>query len=45
MFMIDIYNTLFDIVFNNGIIPDCKTVGVINPISKNKDDVTEPSNY
>ncbi|XP_053379986.1 uncharacterized protein LOC128548636 [Mercenaria mercenaria] len=40
-----IYFKLFNIIFNNGIIPENWTIGVINPIYKNKGDATEPSNY
>lgn len=40
-----VYVKLFNIVFNHGIIPDNWTIGVINPIFKNKGSSLDPSNY
>ena len=40
-----VYHKLFNIVLTTGIVPDGWTVGVINPIYKNKGDVTDPANY
>jgi hypothetical protein len=43
--LIHIYVKLFNIVFESGIVPESWTIGVINPIYKNKGDITKPENY
>ena len=43
--MIDIYVSLFNLVFTTGDIPYTWTIGNINPIYKNKGDINNPDNY
>lgn len=40
-----LYNKLFNIIFDNGFIPDEWRVGIVKPIYKNKGDPTHPENY
>ena len=40
-----IYVKLFNLIFDTGIIPELWTIGIINPIYKNKGDKTKPENY
>lgn len=40
-----LYNNLFNIIFDNGFIPDEWLVGIVKPIYKNKGDPTHPENY
>ena len=44
-FMSDVYVKLFNVVFKNGIVPKSWTIGVINPIFKNKGSANDPTNY
>jgi hypothetical protein len=41
----DIYETLFNVVFNSGIIPESWLIGNIKPIYNNKDDKMNPKNF
>lgn len=43
--MLPIYNKLFNLVFNTGIVPEAWTIGMIKPIYKNKGDPKQPENY
>ena len=43
--MMNVYYILFNMVFKSGIIPDGWTIGIINPIYKNKGNVSDPENY
>ena len=40
-----IYESLFNIVFDNGVLPNCWLSGTIKPIYKNKGDQNNPKNY
>ena len=42
---IDIYEKLFNIIFDTGILPQSWLNGIIKPIYKNKGDVKDPKNY
>ena len=42
---IDIYEQLFNIIFETGIVPDNWLMGNIKPIYKNKGDKMDPKNY
>jgi hypothetical protein len=42
---IDIYEQLFNIIFETGIVPDNWLIGNIKPIYKNKGDQMDPKNY
>lgn len=44
-YMLPIYKKLFNIIFDEGIVPECWTVGIIKPIYKNKGDPKLPENY
>lgn len=41
----EIYVKLFNIVLNTGIVPESWTIGIIQPIFKNKGDPSEAENY
>jgi hypothetical protein len=41
----DTYETLFNVVFNSGIIPESWLIGNIKPIYKNKGDKMNPKNF
>ena len=43
--MLPIYCTLFNIIFDTGIIPESWSLGTIKPIFKNKGDPKQPENY
>ena len=43
--MIPIYTKLFNLIFENGLIPESWSVGTIKPIYKNKGDPKLPENY
>ena len=43
--IIAVYEQLFNIILNTGIVPDAWTVSIIHPIYKNKGDSKDPSNY
>jgi len=43
--MKDTFIKLFNIVFDTGIIPESWTIGIINPIYKNKGDTSKAENY
>jgi len=43
--MKDVYVKLFNLVFKSGIVPSNWTIGLINPIFKNKGSENDPSNY
>ena len=43
--MIDIYVSLFNIVFSSGQIPSTWTTGKIKPIYKKKGNKSDPDNY
>ena len=43
--MLPVYEKLFNIILNTGIVPDTWTVGIIHSIYKNKGDSKDPSNY
>jgi len=40
-----VYLKLFNIVFKTAILPECWSIGIINPIYKNKGDMSDPANY
>jgi len=40
-----VYAKLFNVVFKSGIVPSNWTIGVINPIYKNKGPSSGPANY
>ena len=42
---IDIYEQLFNIIFETGIVPDNWLIGNIKPNYKNKGDKMDPKNY
>ena len=42
---LDTYKRIFNIIFNEGIIPKSWTEGIIKPIYKNKGDKINPDNY
>jgi hypothetical protein len=42
---INIYEKLFNIIFDNGFVPHIWLIGTIKPIYKNKGDIYEPKNY
>jgi hypothetical protein len=42
---INIYEKLFNLIFDCGIIPESWVIGKIKPIYKNKGDSSEPKNY
>ena len=41
----DTYETLFNVVFNSGIIPESWLIGNIKPLYKNKGDKMNPKNF
>ena len=43
--MIPLYVKLFNFIFDKGIIPEIWSVGLINPIFKNKGNPKDPKNY
>ena len=43
--MLPIYETLFNFVFDSGIVPSSWLLGNINPLYKNKSDSSDPSNF
>ena len=43
--MLPIYTTIFNLVFDGGVIPESWSIGVINPIFKNKGNRKDPANY
>ena len=43
--MKNVYFKLFNLIFNTGIVPASWTIGIINPIYKNKGDPSKPENY
>ena len=43
--MLPVYEKLFNIILNTGIVPDTWTVGIIHSIYKYKGDSKDPSNY
>lgn len=43
--MLPVYEALFNIILETGIIPEEWTIGKIKPIYKNKGDTTDPNNY
>ena len=43
--MIPIYQKLFNLILDTGIVPESWTCGVIKPIFRNKGDPSDPSNY
>ena len=40
-----LYVKLFNFIFNRGIVPEIWSVGIINPVFKNKGNANEPKNY
>ena len=42
---IHVYEKLFNLIFDGGIIPESWVIGKIKPIYKNKGDSSEPKNY
>jgi hypothetical protein len=43
--MLPVYEKIFNIILNTGIVPEAWTVGSIHPIYKSKGDSKDPSNY
>ena len=43
--MLPIYTKHFNLVFGGGVIPESWSIGVINPIFKNKGNRKDPANY
>ena len=43
--LISIYCNIFNIVFDSRVIPECWSIGIIQPIYKNKGGPTDPDNY
>jgi len=43
--MLPIYTKQFNLVFDSGVIPESWSIGVINPIFKNKGNRKDPANY
>jgi hypothetical protein len=43
--LVNIYCTLFNLVFNSGIVPETWLNGIIRSIYKNKGDANDPDNY
>ena len=43
--MLTIYHKLFNIILNTGKVPDSCTMGIIQPIFKNKGNIYDPSSY
>jgi len=43
--LLSIYCNIFNIVFNSGVIPESWSIGIIQPIYKNKEDPMGPDNY
>ena len=43
--LISIYCNIFNIVFDSRVIPESWSIGIIQPIYKNKGDPTDPDNY
>jgi hypothetical protein len=41
---INIYEKLFNIIFDKGFVPHIWLIGIIKPIYKNKGDIYEPKN-
>jgi hypothetical protein len=42
---INVYEKLFNVIFDNGIMPSSWLIGMIKPIYKNKGDKFDPKNY
>lgn len=42
---VDIYENLFNLIFDTGIIPESWLLGTIKPFYKNKDNTNDPKNY
>ena len=42
---VDIYEKLFNLMFNTGIIPESWLLGTIKPLYKNKGNRNDPKNY
>jgi hypothetical protein len=40
-----VYEKLFNVIFDNGIMPSSWLIGMIKPIYKNKGDTFDPKNY
>ena len=43
--LVPVLKNLFNLIFENGIVPEKWTTGIIKPIYKNKGSPTDPSNY
>lgn len=43
--LLPLYHKLFNLIFDNGIIPDSWKIGIIHPVYKNKGDKKKPENY